>query len=539
MKKKGFTLIEIIVCIVIISLIAVGSFVGIKIIQNKDNDKINEIILNAASVYSETNKDKYGLTILNAVTDYAKGVKIPLTTLVDEGYLEQKYVDEIEEKYTKSSSNESFYVLLAEVNNYCESGAEFILSWTMIEDTPIFLCDTKAKIEKDDITKILNHNPSLDKYAVSDSFNSEEDNDKIVKGENGIYHYCNEETKKTFNYYRGSVNNNYVKLGKDADGNDLYWRIIWYNSDKKMKLVLDEVVPIYFTNVDGEKILATETNKILKKIYDDTSGSGKRYCFTGGSIIDNGFSYYNPRYNYTIQKRQLYDGCPDTTQSIYNSDNYYYKQLKGWYDSTNLNEFNFITKTNNFCESDAKQRGQSFYLPSKNFECIDGIMDDAKDFTYISGNVSSPVGYISYGDAVMVGLKNDARYGSSSSYTVLNSSLTKEDNYLIEPGQSIILSDYTFGGTYRRYFYYDEKGLHNDYLGSKSELYQGKILFLDENGVTIDTIFHDYDTYIINSNFLGTALKPTIVLDMSNHKLSNNTGIKTDTKDDSYTIIDK
>ena len=57
-NKKGFTLIEIIVCIVLISLIATISIILLKNNSDKSEDKNKKEIVSAADVYFSLN-DKY------------------------------------------------------------------------------------------------------------------------------------------------------------------------------------------------------------------------------------------------------------------------------------------------------------------------------------------------------------------------------------------------------------------------------------------------------------------------------------------------
>ena len=86
MNKKGFTLVEIVVCISLLVIIAVGSFVGIRMVNKKINiDKLNQITdkaVQAAQVYIETNKEA-----TNQLYSNKNGVSLPLQLLVNEGLL--------------------------------------------------------------------------------------------------------------------------------------------------------------------------------------------------------------------------------------------------------------------------------------------------------------------------------------------------------------------------------------------------------------------------------------------------------------------
>jgi len=53
----------------------------------------------------------------------------------------------------------------------------------------------------------------------------------------GLYEY--EDDLGTSYYFRGDVENNYVKFGKNASGQDMYWRIIRINGDGTVRIIYD------------------------------------------------------------------------------------------------------------------------------------------------------------------------------------------------------------------------------------------------------------------------------------------------------------
>lgn len=88
-KKKGFTLIEIIICIGMLAIIAVGSIVGINLVNKnltlKELNQITNKAIQAAQVYIETNKEAQ-----NQLYTEQNAVKIPIKVLVNEGLLSLK-----------------------------------------------------------------------------------------------------------------------------------------------------------------------------------------------------------------------------------------------------------------------------------------------------------------------------------------------------------------------------------------------------------------------------------------------------------------
>ena len=136
MKKRGFTLVEIIVAIGLLTVIGVGSFVGIRAINNKKIlNKLNKItnkVLEAAQVYIETNKEAR-----NQLYEEENGVVLPIQLLVNEGLLDIKSSNITEEEI----KNE--YVLLAESPSVSDEGSvecqdiSESVSWS---NKPVYLC---------------------------------------------------------------------------------------------------------------------------------------------------------------------------------------------------------------------------------------------------------------------------------------------------------------------------------------------------------------------------------------------------------------
>ena len=96
----------------------------------------------------------------------------------------------------------------------------------------------------------------MNKNAVSKEYYESLSDDKktaFTPDENNIYVYNAEQTDTVYIYFRGAINNNYLKLGSE-NGNDLLWRIIWLSDQNKMKLVLDKEIPLEIKNQKGNYI---------------------------------------------------------------------------------------------------------------------------------------------------------------------------------------------------------------------------------------------------------------------------------------------
>jgi len=83
---------------------------------------------------------------------------------------------------------------------------------------------------------------SIDFSAISSDTN----------GKGLYYTSTNTEDNKTTYYFRGAVDNNYVQFGTDANGNDLYWRIVRINEDGSIRLVTEEGVVYGLVNINTD-----------------------------------------------------------------------------------------------------------------------------------------------------------------------------------------------------------------------------------------------------------------------------------------------
>ena len=103
MNRKGFTLIEIIICISMIVLIGVGSFVGISLVNKnlvkKGLEQITDKAVKATQVYIETNEEAK-----TQLYTEKNAIKIPIKVLINEGLLSLKGTNlsdkDIKNKYT-------------------------------------------------------------------------------------------------------------------------------------------------------------------------------------------------------------------------------------------------------------------------------------------------------------------------------------------------------------------------------------------------------------------------------------------------------
>lgn len=345
MNKKGFTLIEIIVCVAILSLIAT-SFV-ITISKNKKNESVSytsleKNILNAADVLVNMKKDENNNNYAQQLNLGGQGVEIKITKLIDEGLLDISVIDKIVEEQKnkgneiKKNEVEKYYVLvlngsLKKEDNNCQ-GLNYYLSWQKeIKDNwdkeiTLYLCGNNPNESSNKKAKVeIKERNELDNYYSLKFDLKDESGSKITKNKDNTYDleyakkYYIEFTEDTIN-----SNKNYISFDE-------------YNKDNNfVYITLNNVEITEYNNKNNknkENIVYYDISKYLKKEYlylKDVLGrsygstreaSILNYNNTSPSIL-NYKSSENDTDSIKIQKK--YNFCYSTNYS-YNQDTRKYK----------------------------------------------------------------------------------------------------------------------------------------------------------------------------------------------------------------------
>jgi len=214
--KKGFTLIEIIISIGILTTISLGSIMVLnKISNNKELETLTRKVLEASLLYAETEKDENGNTYSYGINNGGKGVTIPLNVLVDKGFV-SKNVEEKIHALVKLNSDKDYYILLASENDMCKTGAIISLSSWILKDKEktVYLCDNIISNQNSE----LSYNPNSLYGKILKDYELNGSSGCIPGKEDGLCYY--KKNGKTVNnkglyYYTGDANNNILKIGEE------------------------------------------------------------------------------------------------------------------------------------------------------------------------------------------------------------------------------------------------------------------------------------------------------------------------------------
>lgn len=96
-------------------------------------------------------------------------------------------------------------------------------------------------------------------------------------------------------YFRGAVNNNWIKYGKDSSNNDIYWRIIRINGDNSIRMIYSgTTAPTSSTSV----VMTGAGSAIDRSVYN----SGTNYAEYVGYMYQRGYQRNNTN-NSTIKSK--------------------------------------------------------------------------------------------------------------------------------------------------------------------------------------------------------------------------------------------
>ncbi len=349
MNKKGFTLIEIIICLVLLSIIATTFIISLN--KNKKNNSITytsleKNILNAADVLVNMNKDDNNNNYAEQLNLGAQGVEIKLTKLINEGLLDDNIIDKLVKEQSEKGNNitksdaEKYYVLVLngslkreDDNDNCQ-GLSYYLSWqkeikdNLNKDTTLYLCGNnpnensskKAKVKikaKDNLDTFIYNYYDDEIFTLTD-----EDGVTITKNSDDTYNldyakkYYIKFSENTCNstyymdLYRFNDENNYVYVTlenvKNTENNiidTIYYDVNNYSNVQKPQYQVDylrdkigtsnrEAASVLnYNNITPYAIKFKSSNKPIDSIYIYSSS---KYCY------GTSYSYNNDTRKYKL-----------------------------------------------------------------------------------------------------------------------------------------------------------------------------------------------------------------------------------------------
>ena len=201
-------------------------------------------------------------------------------------------------------------------------------------------------------------------------------------------------------YFRGAVDNNWVKFGKDSTGKDIYWRIIRINGDGSIRMI--------YTGTTAP----TESTKVVM------TGTGTQINATTYKFNSNYNKAQYVGYMYT-EGQQHGNSTPSTIKQA----------IENWYAGTTLKDNALISQDQIFCnDRSASSVGASYYYSAyerlnSNKKPILTCPEESDKFTSKGGSIGNktleyPVGLITADEVAMAGGKWAT--GNSSYYLYTN-----------------------------------------------------------------------------------------------------------------------
>ena len=249
-------------------------------------------------------------------------------------------------------------------------------------------------------------------------------------------------------YYRGAVDNNWVKFGKDSTGKDIYWRIIRINGDGSIRMIYTgTTAPTESTKV----VMTGEGTQISEGVFNKSSNKAEYV----------GYQYINGQQHGYGKCDGTNASCTVNGNTVYNSA---IKQaIDKWYAGTTLKD-NDLIADQIFCndrsassnQTAAWATGATYYYgaygrltqTTKSPQLICPIASDKFTVNTSNGNgaLTYPVGLITADEVAMAGGGNTYylytnQYYWTGSPNYFNSSHTYANEFIVTSSGSLYSND--------------------------------------------------------------------------------------------------
>lgn len=188
---------------------------------------------------------------------------------------------------TATWNNETWTIELSNINPPTSCVVDFTHGSSSVTLASKILSDNPNKLTRNSFDNILttsNNGNSI--YYTSTNTESFCDSEDLTYVSDGV---CNSY------YFSGAVSNNYVKFGKDASDNDIYWKVVRINEDGSVRLVY----------------LGTDINNPNASI--GQSSFGYLYEYTQLSMYSESNNWYNSTLNTKTDGTNKYDSYVSRT----------------------------------------------------------------------------------------------------------------------------------------------------------------------------------------------------------------------------------
>lgn len=153
----------------------------------------------------------------------------------------------------------------------------------------ISIIDNMKNEAQEELENMYNFNSSgYIKQKAESVFDDEiQDKNMITRG---VFKFV--ENGKTYYYFRGDVDNNYVKFGKNAEGKEMYWRILRTNADDTLRLLYYGTTPEYEDKSVGTTKWHSKTGYITDAKYSTSDVKTLVEKWYNENIVNTGYDEY-------------------------------------------------------------------------------------------------------------------------------------------------------------------------------------------------------------------------------------------------------